>query len=274
MVVSNQRLQDAKSVIRSIEDNMSNGSRYPWILLNSQHFDEKFQKYVKRVIKAPVFFGKIDTAAWEYPSWIDVPRAEYFLAEQGINQGIYKGASLSYHQLLRYHSGLIFHHPLFRKAQYAWRVEPGSEYTCNMDEDPFLVMKTNNKKLGKETLGYRSIFFFFNMGKKNILGYVLTGREATNTMPTLMKSVKEFISFYPQYVLPENKTIMPWIVTDSGDYNNCYMWSNFQIMDLSLFRTDAYQAFFDYLDNTGNFFYERYIYKHLYSIVLFLFSQI
>ncbi|KAI8880641.1 glycosyltransferase family 15 protein [Backusella circina FSU 941] len=235
MVVSNKKLQAAKSVIKSMEDNMSNGSRYPWILLNNQNFDEKFQKYVKRVTKAPVYFGKIDTAAWEYPSWIDVPRAEYFMMEQGLNQNVYKGESLSYHQLLRYHSGLIFHHPLFRKAQYAWRVEPGSEYNCNMDDDPFLVMKTNNKKLG----------------------YVLTGKEASNTMPTLMERVKEFMSFYPEYILHENKTIMPWIVTDTGEYNNCYMWSHFQIVDLSFFRTEAYQAFFDYLDNTGNFFYER-----------------
>lgn len=35
------------------------------------------------------------------------------------------------------------------------------------------------------------------------------------------------------------------------------VWSNFEIADLDFFRSDAYNTFFDYLDATGNFYYER-----------------
>ena len=51
----------------------------------------------------------------------------------------------------RYKAGLFQHHSLFNTADYVWRVEPGSEYTCNMfqGDDPFQTMKANKKKIGK-----------------------------------------------------------------------------------------------------------------------------
>lgn len=59
-----------------------------------------------------------------------------------------------YSSLDRYKAGLFQHHPLFNAVDYAWRVEPGSEYTCDMfqGDDPFQTMKTNNKKIGKFSL--------------------------------------------------------------------------------------------------------------------------
>lgn len=160
MVVRNENLADARSVIKSMEDHMVNGTRYPWVLLNNQHFTKEFRTYVKRVTKAPVFFGKIDLQAWEYPHWIDVPRAETFMVQQE-SYGVYKGASLSYHQLLRYHSGFFYHHPLLRNVEYTWRVEPGADYSCEMNDDKFLQMKEQKKKLGKSYNTFNPFFWYF-----------------------------------------------------------------------------------------------------------------
>lgn len=82
--------------------------------------------------------------------------------------------------------------------------------------------------------------------------------ESPETIPTLWMRVNEFIELYPEYILPEEKTIYPWIYSDlTENYNLCHFWTNFQIADLSFFRSEAYQRYFQYLDNTGNFFYER-----------------
>ncbi|KAI9267332.1 glycolipid 2-alpha-mannosyltransferase-domain-containing protein [Sporodiniella umbellata] len=235
MIVRNEKSNDARAVIASMETHMKNGTQYPWIILNNQHFSADFRKYVKRVIKAPVFFGKIDLEAWEYPYWVDVARAEEIISDQeyGDDQ---RTAKLSHHQLLRYHSGLFFHHPLFKDVEYTWRVEPGADYSCNMNKDMFMVMKENNKKLG----------------------FVITMKESPLHVPTLWKRVNEFRTNYPEYVLDENATIYPWIYNErEEDYNYCHFWSNFQIADLSFFRSEAYQKYFEHLDKTGNFFYER-----------------
>lgn len=147
MIVRNEKLGEARSVIKSMENHMVNGTQYPIVILNNQYFTEDFKKYVRKVATAPVFFGKIDAEAWEYPHWINVPLAEQLIKNQEINN-VYRGGSLSYHQLLRYQSGFFFHHPLLRDVQYAWRLEPGADYSCQMDEDMFLLMKEQNKKLG------------------------------------------------------------------------------------------------------------------------------
>jgi alpha 1,2-mannosyltransferase len=84
-------------------------------------------------------------------------------------------------------------------------------------------------------------------------------KEAQNTIPTLWKHVNDFVGYHPENVLPANETILPWILNRQHNYNLCHMWSNFEIVDLSFFRSSAYQKYFEYLDNTGNFFYERYV---------------
>lgn len=83
-------------------------------------------------------------------------------------------------------------------------------------------------------------------------------RETPAAIPTLWERVLEFMERYPEYVLSEDETILPWIYdAEEDDYNLCHFWSNFQIVDLSFFRSEGYQKYFEYLDNTGNFFYER-----------------
>jgi alpha 1,2-mannosyltransferase len=49
----------------------------------------------------------------------------------------------------RYESGFIFHHELVRPLDYYWRVEPGVSFSCDLDFDPFMVMKTKKLKYGK-----------------------------------------------------------------------------------------------------------------------------
>jgi hypothetical protein len=34
------------------------------------------------------------------------------------------------------------------------------------------------------------------------------------------------------------------------------VWSNFEIADMDFWRTEAYSAYFDYLDKQGGFYYE------------------
>lgn len=50
---------------------------------------------------------------------------------------------------------------------------------------------------------------------------------------------------------------MKYISDDNGnEYNLCHFWSNFEIGSLSFYRSEAYQKYFEYLDQTGGFYYE------------------
>ncbi|KAG6818103.1 hypothetical protein H0H87_000007 [Tephrocybe sp. NHM501043] len=45
-------------------------------------------------------------------------------------------------------------------------------------------------------------------------------------------------------------------MSSSSPTNTIGVWSNFEIADLDLWRSEAYSKFFDFLDEKGGFYYE------------------
>jgi alpha 1,2-mannosyltransferase len=57
------------------------------------------------------------------------------------------------------------------------------------------------------------------------------------------------------------------------ELNICPVWSNFEIGDLDLWRSEAYSTFFDFLDQKGGFYYERWGDAPVHSIGAALFAK-
>jgi len=119
-------------------------------------------------------------------------------------------------------------------------------------------MRTNNKKYG----------------------FVITLPEYGATIPTLWQETVKFAKANPQY-LPANNSLK-YLATDQTrdrkmsdnpppEYNNCHFWSNFEVGDLNFWRGEAYSKYFDHLDKTGGFFYERWGDAPVHSIAAALF---
>lgn len=122
------------------------------------------------------------------------------------------------------------------RYEWYWRVEPGVRFFCDITYDPFLYMEKYNKKYG----------------------FVVTLLELRDTIPTLWKTVEEYAKSRRIDISENSKLLFPYFRDkNSGDFNLCHFWSNFEIASLNLWRTPQYRDFFNYLDQTGNFFYER-----------------
>jgi hypothetical protein len=159
----------------------------------------------------------------------------------------------------RFNSGFFFHQKALQKYDWYWRVEPNIEMYCDIDYDPFTFMRENNKAYG----------------------FVISMYEFPSTIPTLWEHTKDFVASNPQHLAEDNS--LNWIVDGAnvsqaleeknikGDYNLCHFWSNFEIADMNFFRSTAYQQYFDYLDSTGGFFYERWGDAPVHSLALSLF---
>jgi alpha 1,2-mannosyltransferase len=88
-----------------------------------------------------------------------------------------------------------------------------------------------------------------------VYGFTIAMPEWEPTIPSLWSTVKDFIAEHPQYVSPDNS--MDFLSDNAGDsYNMCHFWSNFEIADMDFWRSEAYTKFFEYLENTGGFYYE------------------
>jgi Glycolipid 2-alpha-mannosyltransferase len=86
-------------------------------------------------------------------------------------------------------------------------------------------------------------------------GFVITVLELANTIPTLWQTTQDFMRQRPDLIPSSN--LLDFVTDDDGGFNLCHFWSNFEIGDLRLWRSPAYEAYFRHLDAAGGFYYER-----------------
>ncbi|KAI8325757.1 family 15 glycosyltransferase [Martensiomyces pterosporus] len=228
-LVRNTDLFGLRQAIRQVEDRFNSRFNYPYIFVNDEPFTDEFMLGVRDLTKAKVSFGTLDHESWGIPEWISREKFEHVKRTAQYPHGDKE----SYRLMCRFQSGYLHKHPLLRDVDFYWRIEPEVEYFCDMDYDPFVFMRDN---------GYK-------------YGWNIAMTEFMDTVATLWNTTQAFISEHPEMLAREN--ILGWLLDDHGNYNGCHFWSNFEIVDLSFYRSPQYQAFFDYLDRAGGFFYER-----------------
>ncbi|KAI8576560.1 hypothetical protein K450DRAFT_256223 [Umbelopsis ramanniana AG] len=210
---------------------------------------------------APMYYGLIDQREWSYPHWIDTRFAEMEMGRYA-EMGLFRGGSLDFRLKSRFHTGFIQYHSLLRDLEFYWRVEPESKYLCDINFDPFLFMKENNKKFGKyshhchyqhsELVPYISLCPYFNTA------FVINDGERMENIPSLWEATRNFIMSHWSFIVPWDNSIQPLITNKGWQYfNGCLFWNNFAIYSLDYLRSPSYRTFFEYLDKKGGFFYER-----------------
>ena len=246
MLVRNWELSYALKSMRSLEDRFNRNYNYDWVFLNDVPFDAAFIEATTLMASGETKYALIPSSDWDRPDWI-----EDDIFEQSLNdmekQNIIYGNSKSYRNMCRFNSGFFFRQKILDQYDYYFRVEPDVEYFCDFPYDPFQVMRQQNKKYG----------------------FVISLVEYESTIPTLWKTVREYIELNNDQTIDTSSDLYQFI-TDWNDirtprsrveptdrYNMCHFWSNFEIGDLNFFRSKEYIRFFDYLDSSGGFYYER-----------------
>ncbi|KAI8148594.1 nucleotide-diphospho-sugar transferase [Fennellomyces sp. T-0311] len=254
ILVRNSELGGIASTIQQIEKRFNQKYQYPYIFLNDDYFTQEFVDTTSALTPAETRYGKVDDQMWGYPPFIDQDVAAKNRAEMA-KLGIPYAESESYRHMCRFQSGFFFRHPLLDEFDYYWRLEPDVDYHCDLDYDVFKFMRNNGKKYG------------FN----------IAFREFGATVPSLWETVLNFERDRPEVIkhLPIKKDSLYRFITDDNgqSYNLCHFWTNFEIASLDLWRSNDYLKFFNYLDQTGGFFYERWGDAPVHSIAASMFLR-
>lgn len=244
MLVRNLELEGALLSMRSLEDRFNHNYKYPWVFLNDVPFDDEFIEKTTLMASGQVFYELIPEDDWQPPSHIDDERVEQNIQNSSLT--VIYGFSKSYRNMCHFNSGFFYKQKRLLNYDWYFRVEPDVEYMCDFQYDPFTLLRTNNK----------------------LYGFVIAIHEYENTIPTLWNTVEGFMKKHPDLLHPNNAldfitskdtdvTYGIDVSNSSSDYNLCHFWSNFEIANLNFFRGPAYNAYFDYLDQAGGFYYER-----------------
>ncbi|KAF7341241.1 Glycosyltransferase family 15 protein [Mycena venus] len=250
MLARNSDLEGALLSVRALEDRFNRRFGYPYVFLNEEEFSEDFKRRIRNLTPSRVEFGVIPKEHWYQPDWIDKDKARKEMDKMRM-QNVKYGGDLPYHNMCRFNSGFFFKHPLMQKYRWYWRVEPKVKFYCDINQDPFLFMEDNDK----------------------VYGFTLAVYEIPATIRTLWSTVRGFMDKHPEYIRTEDNALR-FISSDSGhSYNRCHFWSNFEIASLDFWRGEAYTAFFEHLDATGGFYYERWGDAPVHSIAAALFLK-
>ncbi|KIP09616.1 glycosyltransferase family 15 protein [Phlebiopsis gigantea 11061_1 CR5-6] len=249
LLARNSDLNGMATSMKQMEDRFNKKFQYPYVFLNEEPFSDEFKERITALTDAPVEFGLISKEHWYQPDWIDEQKATEAREQMVKNQVIY-GGSVPYRNMCRYYSGFFFRHPLLQKYKYYWRMDPDVTFFCDLDYDPFLLMQD----------------------QKKVYGFTISLYEYEATIPTLWDTVKEFMGENPDLITEGNA--MGFVSDNSGQsYNRCHFWSNFEIGDLDFWRGETYMKFFEFLDQKGGFYYERWGDAPVHSIAAALFAK-
>ena len=223
-------LQQLLHTLSTFEEKINKKLQYPYLLINDDVFSDNFKTEVRKAISTTAEFVRTMPGTWEYPVWINQTYAAETRREMAKLGNVMYAESESYRHMCRFYSGFFFRHPAVAKYEYYWRVEPGVEFYCDIQEDPFKTLKKNNK----------------------LYGYNVFITETMESIPGLWKNAKEWAQKNV-----ENAPILPFFLNDKQEYNGCHFWTNFEISRVDLWNSKRYLEFFDFLDRRGGFFYER-----------------
>jgi alpha 1,2-mannosyltransferase len=231
-LVRNQDLKIFTRTISLFEKHFNNRFNYPYILFSNENFTVNFTSEISKYTKSKIEFAVIAKEQWSVPKWINLTMLNKSMETIGF--------PISYRHMCRFFSGFFFRHKLTLKYEYFLRIDTDSVFPCDIYEDPFQTMIQHNKKYG----------------------FLLADNEARQTIPTLWNTIKLWTTKNSLRINEQNKPIK-FISNDNG-YSlmntDCIFYNNFEIAKFSLFRNADYIDYFEHLDNSGGFYYERWVF--------------
>ncbi len=234
ILTENKDLNQLISLIQRVELVFNNKYNYPYILFNNKEFTNYFKSKVIENTNSTIEYALIPNEYWNVPEWID---------KKKLNESLNKiRFSINYRQMCRFYSGFFFRHELTLKYDYYMRLDSDSKFQCEFQHDPFEKFQRNEIKYG----------------------FILASHEGFFTIPTLWDTIREWINKTTEVYLKinnKNKGIK-FISDDNGISLNkhfCMFYNNFEMAHFSVFRSESYLNYFNHLDKSGGFFYERWV---------------
>ena len=256
-LVRNKELVDLVHSMQDLERTWNHKFNYPWTFINDVPFTEEFKRETQAQTKAKCRYEIIPKEHWAIPSWINadlMKESAKYLEDQDVQYA----HMTSYHQMCRWNSGFFYKHPALAEYQYYWRVEPNVHFFCDVDYDVFRYMRDHNKTYG----------------------FTITLYDSPQSIATLWPETMKFVAANKEYLNGNNAykflsdgARRPDHHYKANGYSTCHFWSNFEIADMSFWRSEAYEKYFDHLDRAGGFFYERWGDAPVHTIALGLFED-
>jgi mannosyltransferase len=236
------RIAEATVALRNVEDRFNRRLKYPYVLFMGEDefgaITDEVRDKVSWITEGRATFAAISNEAWGVPPSLDMSL---------VNDSVRNiGFTLGYRSMCRYYSGWFWRHPALLKYDWLWRLDTDIVFHCDVPYDPIEHM----------------------ISKKALYGFVQISLDATWVQPTLASNVSSFLAENAHIVPKDANLGFVWdgaaaiqkaMAGEAGsdEWTKECMYNNFEISHRSVWESEIYTKFFNFLDRTGGFFYER-----------------
>lgn len=258
-LVRNSEVSGIRKTIRSLEQSFNSKYRYPYTFLNDQPFSQRFKDKMALLTDAPLNFVVIPPELWDKPEFIDEAK-ELQAMDIMEEHNVAYAKKTSYHNMCRFYLGNFFNVPELQQYKYYWRIEPSVKFFTDVQYDVFKYMER----------------------AKKIYGFTVSLYDIDETVASLWPETLNFLNQDDNYQYVNKDGAHQWLLENKQNpqkndiaqgYSTCHFWSNFEIGDMDFFRSEAYTNWFNHLDSTGKFYYERWGDAPVHSVGLALFAN-
>ena len=202
---------------------------YPVIIFHEGLGPDEMERL--RLIYEQVVFHRLDRSFLFPPDHIDQSKVPSMIGGH---------ATVGYRHMCRFFSGTMFRYPLLAAYDWFWRLDSDSFILGPLSFDPFRRMAE-----GGQVYGY------MGLGRED--EYLTTGLWSATTDYMLAHG----ITSPPALLRPHLESVAASPSLPLGSWDRSYYYTNFEIGNLSFFRSEAYQSYFRHLDSEGGFYYYR-----------------
>lgn len=242
MLINNRRaniLTELDKSLHSFEKYFNGRAKYPYIFFNHEPTSEEIVRFIKKKLSknAKVSFEVIPKHHFSVPSFIDM-------------NSIYRyDKPVGYLLMCAWFSHYFYLHEALKDYDFYWRLDSDSEYLCNIDIDPFVVMEEND--------------FYY--------GQLISTFDPEHVVFGLWNHTLNFINQYDKTILKKKE--FEYLKKRNGLYRNTYYYNNFEIGRLSFLKGEEYNAYVEYLKKQGGTFYHRWGDGPIRTIALMMFLK-
>lgn len=253
MVITITRRAEVPQALRTIknyEQRFNRNYHYDWIVIATRIMGNEYRDAIVNAISMDSCVRFIElkslTALIGYPK--DISRGQVRRNRKLVKLPLsHSKANLMLERhLARFFLGHFYNiNSLWNDYDYYWKVPLNSQLVCDVAYDVFDHMRLKGIKFG----------------------WLLMRQDVDVMHPNLMNHVKQFYHVkrmdrnFEFLLAPESKT-----VTDFWKYRSCNFNSDFELVDVSFFRSEPYQRLFNYLDSFNGFYYETWTDAHIKTI--------
>jgi alpha 1,2-mannosyltransferase len=218
VLVQSKRLHRLKVMLSSLDTHFNDKYKYPLIIFYEE-VDRNFsESVVRNLTRSLVFFQKI---RFEIPPYVN-------LSQVKIPSGGHRTRVVShpgYHHMCRFQAFTLYDHPIMDpQVKYAWRLDDDSHILAPVKYDVFELMRDKQIQYGYNTICTDS--------------------------SDLVVGLWEAVDLYISVTNLDPRRFKQW-----GRAR--YYYNNFEISEVSIWRSENYRKLCNYLDQLGGIYYHR-----------------